>query len=275
MALAGKGTFNRPFWPHLFEVIAIDPPYVGLEEESLRQLKVAAADEDVAGFIFEPQIQGVGGMRSHSLKGLDQLLAFCRTHEILTIADEVMTGFGRTGPHFVSQKLENPASIICLAKGLSGGMLPLAVTVCSQEVYEAFLSDDKVKALLHGHSYYANPLACAVALGSLDLLQTGECAKNRARIENRHQAFCSIWKWHPAFHRCETVGTILAIEYNNQDSYFHPFSARLKEFFLKQGILVRPMGNVLHIMPPYCIEDKDLDLIYQVIAGTLNVLNGD
>ena len=118
-----KGTFNRPFSPYLFEVIEIDPPVEGREETSLLQLQDAAEQHELAGFIFEPQIQGVGGMRTHTLNGLDSLLEFCHKRSILTIADEVMTGFGRTGSHFVCGQLQHPPAIICLAKGLSGGML--------------------------------------------------------------------------------------------------------------------------------------------------------
>lgn len=269
MAVAGKGSFNRPFWPFIFDVISIDPPTVGHEEKSLRQLKEAASSHELAGFIFEPHIQGVGGMKTHSIVGLDALINFCQDREILTIGDEVMTGFGRTGPLFVCQQLQNPPSIICLAKGLTGGMLPLAATVCQQPIFDAFFSLERQKAFLHGHSYFGNPLTCAAALASLDLLATENCQKQRQCIEQQHNAFCSNWQGHPNLQRIETIGTILAVEYRREESYFRPFSGNLKQFFLEQGILVRPMGNVLHLMPPYCIKEEELDAIYQLIAFTL------
>lgn len=269
MAVAGKGEFNRPFWPFLFNVIAIDPPVEGGEEESLRQLEEAAAVHELAGFIFEPQIQGVGGMKTHSLAGLDALIDYCHRRGILTIADEVMTGFGRTGPHFVCGKLKNPPSIVCLAKGLTGGMLPLAATVCQQFVFDAFLSEDKQKAFLHGHSYYGNPLACAAALASLTLLDTAECRDQRLRIERQHQTFCRQWRGHPSLCRLEALGTILAAEYRGEGSYYHPISGKIKQFFFDRGVLARPFGNVLHIMPPYCIEEEELERIYRLIIHTL------
>ena len=269
MALSGKGTFNRPFSPYLFEVIEIDPPVEGREETSLLQLQDAAEQHELAGFIFEPRIQGVGGMRTHTLNGLDSLLEFCHKRSILTIADEVMTGFGRTGSHFVCGQLQHPPAIICLAKGLSGGMLPLAATVCQQLVFDAFLSNEKQKAFLHGHSFYGNPLGCAVALASLDLLETDQCRIQRMQIERKHQAFCNKWRGHPSLKRLETVGTILAVEYSGEDSYYLSFSGKIKQFFLDHGVLVRPMGNVLHIIPPYCIKEEELEKIYQLIAHTL------
>jgi adenosylmethionine-8-amino-7-oxononanoate aminotransferase len=269
MSLAGRGTFNRPFWPYLFEVISIDPPLIGQEEHSLKQLEKAASHEQLAGFIFEPHIQGVGGMKTHSLQGLDDLIAYCQKQGILTIADEIMTGFGRTGPLFVCQQLKHAPDIICLAKGITGGMLPMGATLCTQSIFEAFLSQEKEKALLHGHSYYGNPLACATALASLDLLCGAQCQSQRLNIEHQHQVFCQRWQHHPSLKRLECVGTILIVEYQKERSYFGSFSEKLKKFFLARDILVRPMGNVLHVMPPYCVDNEDLHCIYQAIIYSL------
>lgn len=269
MAVAGKGSFNRPFWSYLFDVIIIDPPEKGKEEISLNQLRQVVMEQPIAAMIFEPYVQGVGGMRTHSLEGLDALIAYCDQNGVLTIADEIMTGFGRTGPYFVSQQLKQPPSIICLAKGITGGMLPLAATICQQRVYDAFFSEEREKAFLHGHSYFGNPLACAVALASLDLLKTEECTHARRMIEKCHKAFCEQWKRHPALVRLETIGTILAVEYRGSTSYFQPISGKLKKFFLDHQILVRPMGNVLHLMPPYCIKEEELQMIYRLIVQTL------
>jgi adenosylmethionine-8-amino-7-oxononanoate aminotransferase len=269
MAAGGKGMFTQPFWPYLFSVEQIEPPLPGRENESMNQLEQLIDDQDVVCFIFEPLIQGVGGMKTHNLEALDRMIALCHEKGVLTIADEVMTGFGRTGPKFVVQKLAHPPSILCLAKGITGGMLPLAATVCQEAVYEAFLSDQKEKAFLHGHSYTANPLACAAALASLELLQLDECQKQRDVIARRHRAFCRQLQGHPRVERCEATGTIFALEYASQHSYFDTFSDRLKAFFLKRNILVRPIGRVLHVMPPYCTKESELDAIYQSIHETL------
>lgn len=269
MSVAGKGTFNKPFWPFLFKVVSIDPPWIGQEDKSLCQLQEATANYDVAGFIFEPHIQGVGGMRTHSLEGLDRLMAECHKQRILTIADEVMTGFGRTGPLFVCQGLKNPPSILCLAKGMTGGMLPLAATICQQHIFDAFFSHEKAKAFLHGHSYFGNPLACATALASLDLLQSSACQIQRRCIEEQHLTFCAKWKGHSSLQRLETIGTILAVEYEGDNSYFKSSNEQLKHFFLENGVLVRPIGNVLHLMPPYCIQENELADVYRLIVQTM------
>jgi adenosylmethionine---8-amino-7-oxononanoate aminotransferase len=271
MAAAGKGTFNQPFWPFLFDIIPIDPPIRGEEERSLKQLSEASRQHDLAGFIFEPAIQGAGGMKIHSLHGLDALIAYCKQYGIITIADEVMTGFGRTGPLFVSSQLKNCPDIICLAKGLTGGLLPLAITACTEKIYQAFLSHEGNKTFLHGHTYAANPLSCAVALGSLDLLQRAECSSQRRAIERSHEQFCKKWNNHPKIRRLEYLGTILILEYQivEDGCYFHPLGERLKQFFLERQILVRPFGPLLHLMPPYCIENGDLMRIYHEIIYTL------
>lgn len=271
MSMASHGVFNEPFWPFLFEVVTIDPPAIGNEERSLAQLQEAIQTQEIAGFIFEPHIQGVGGMKIHSLPGLERLIAYCHQNGVLTIADEVMTGFGRTGPLFVSSQLSHPPDIICLAKGLTGGMMPLAATICSERIYEAFFSDDRKKALLHGHSYHGNALACAVALGSLDLLERKACLEQRLSIESCHRSFCQKWKDHPRLIRIDFIGTLLIIEYQSQGgtSYFHSLSRLLTSHFLKEGIAVRPLGNILYLLPPYCINRDELQHIYKTIEMTL------
>lgn len=271
MAAAGKSSYHRPFWPFLFDVEKIDPPIVGQEERSFQQLATLLEDCEVGCFIFEPLIQGSGGMKIHCLKSLDNLLALCRRRGIVTIADEVMTGFGRTGPLFVSQLLQNKPDIICLSKGITGGFLPLGATLCKQFIFDSFYSDEPQHALLHGHSYTGNPLACAAALASLDLLQSESCINQRRQIAAQHQAFVKKWKDHPSLNRCESLGTILVLEYRTSEpsSYFSTLSPRLSSFFLKNKIILRPLGNMLYVMPPYCILLEELQHIYDHIKMTL------
>jgi adenosylmethionine-8-amino-7-oxononanoate aminotransferase len=188
----------------------------------------------------------------------------------LTIADEVMTGFGRTGTLFACEQLKEECDLICLSKGLTGGFLPLGVTACSQKIFNAFLSDHMQSAFLHGHSYTANPLACASALASLDLLLKNECYRQRKEIEASHRAFCQKWHSHPKLKRCENLGVILVLEYRvDTPSYFHSIRERLYSFFLSKGILLRPFGNVLHVLPPYCISKEEVQAIYDHIIFTL------
>lgn len=264
MSASGKNNFNRPFWSHLFDVEMIDPPLNGLEKQSLKQLKSILRKEQSACFIFEPLILGVGGMKIYPAAGLDSLLQACWEHDVLTIADEVMTGFGRTDTLFACDQLKNKPDMICLSKGLTGGFLPLGVTACREHIYEAFLSNEVSQAFLHGHSYTANPIACSSALASLDLLLDDSCAAQREAIAASHSRFVSTWRWHPRLKRCESIGTILAIEYQTgeADSYFNSIGERLYSYFLQNRILLRPLGNVLYVLPPYCITMDELQLIY-------------
>ena len=270
MAAAGKSHYNQPFWPYLFAVHSILPPIFGKEEESWKQFADAIATGEIATFIFEPLIQGAAGMVPHSAKVLSRMIQRCAQEGILTIADEVMTGFGRTGPLFASHCLEEMPDIICLSKGITGGFLPLGATVVKRPIFDAFLSPDPTRAFLHGHSYTANPLACAAANASLDLLLQPECDAARKKIESAHLDFQRKWKNHTKLVRCDVVGTILAIEYRAENaSYYHPLKERLTNFFKANGVLVRPLGNVLYLLPPYCISGEELQKIYSLIVITL------
>jgi adenosylmethionine-8-amino-7-oxononanoate aminotransferase len=270
MAAAGKTHYNRPFWPYLFSVHSIPPPLLGRESESWGAFETAIGTGEIAAFIFEPLIQGAGGMRPHCGKTLSRMIKVCQAQGIITIADEVMTGFGRTGPLFASSTLDVTPDLICLSKGITGGFIPLGATVAKEFLFQAFLSPDATRAFLHGHSYTANPLACAAANASLDLLLQSECAIARAMIESGHRQFQKKWERHPKLIRCDVRGTILAMEYRTEGtSYYHPLKQRLIEFFQDKGILLRPLGNVLYILPPYCITREELHKIYSAIAITL------
>lgn len=181
-----------------------------------------------------------------------------------------MTGFGRTGTLFACEQISEKPDLICLSKGLTGGFLPLGATVCTEEIYHAFLGDHLHQAFLHGHSYTANPLACSSALASLDLLLEKKCSWQREMITACHRAFCDKWQSHPRLVRCACLGTILALEYKtDSSSYFQPIRDRLYDFFLSRGTLLRPLGNVLYVLPPYCIQPHELELIYAQIIVTL------
>lgn len=264
MSAAGKNPFNRPFWSLLFEVETIDPPLDG--QESLHQLQAVLKKNQTACFIFEPLILGAGGMVIYPAEGLNSLIKCCREHSVLTIADEVMTGFGRTGTLFACDQVSEKPDLICLSKGLTGGFLPLAITACREEIFTAFLTP--YPAFLHGHSYTGNPIACSSALASLDLLLEESCLIQRTAIAESHQRFCQAWQQHPKLKRCESLGTILALEYRSETS----LRDRLYNFFLNKGILIRPLGNVLYILPPYCIQLNELEYIYDQIIFTLEDL---
>lgn len=271
MSAGGKSFCNRPFWPYLFEIDSIPPPVFGKENESWEAFERAISSGKVGAFIFEPLIQGWGGMmRLHSGAVLNQMIQRCQEKGILTIADEVMTGFGRTGPLFACSRLQTTPDLICLSKGITGGFLPLGVTITKEPLFEAFLGPSLSQALLHGHTYTANPLACAAANASLDLLLRPECTEARERIEEEHRLFQQKWKNHPKLLRCDLLGTILALEYKiGESSYYNPLRDRLIEFFQQRGILLRPFGSVLYLLPPYCITKEELQKIYSAIAVNL------
>ena len=268
MSAAGRNGFNQPFWDHLFPVVTLPLPTAGQEKNFLAALKRHLASGECAAFLFEPLILGAGGMKIYSKEPLCEALRLCRNEGTLTIADEVMTGFGRTGPLFACDLLEERPDLLCLSKGITGGFLPMGATLCRDEVYGAFLSSDPKKALLHGHSYSANPLACAAALASLEELLTAECGKNRERIARSHRRFCE--EFHSRFERCESIGTVLVVDYASQHpgSYHDPIKERLTRHFLEAGILLRPLGSTVYVIPPYCITDAELTHIQeQLIKG--------
>ncbi len=252
MSAAGKNRFNRPFWSHLFEVEAIDP--------EVEQLQAVLKGGEVACFIFEPLVLAAGGMILYAKEKLETLMHLCRQFEVLTLADEVMTGFGRLESLFACDGLK--PDLICLSKGLTGGFLPLGATACTEQIYEAFLEEQQ--AFLHGHSYTANPLACSAALASLDLLEKESCQLQRVHIAERHKEACKKWKGHPKLKRCESLGTLLVLEHLEMDR------DALYAFFIERKIVLRPLGSVIYVLPPYCIQDKELDIIYEAIHELLS-----
>ncbi|MBF9252596.1 adenosylmethionine--8-amino-7-oxononanoate transaminase [Pontibacter sp. 172403-2] len=275
MAVSARSAFTAPFWSYLFEVAFIDVPVPGREEESISQLRTLAEAGDIAAFIYEPLVLGTAGMVMYTPEVLDRLLEICQKHDILTIADEVMTGFGRTGRTFASDYMQGQPDIVCLSKGLTGGTMALGATSSSEKVYNAFLHDDKSKTLFHGHSYTANPVACAAGLASLDLLLQSQTQEGINRIATRHATFAASIKELPGVQEVRQQGTILAIEFEDGGtSYFSDLRDTLYSFGLDNGVLLRPLGNIIYIIPPYCITDAQLNLVYQAILGMQQLVTG-
>jgi adenosylmethionine-8-amino-7-oxononanoate aminotransferase len=231
--------------------------------------------EEYAAFIFEPLVQGAGGMVMYAAETLDSLIACAQRHEVMCIADEIMTGFGRTGKFFaIDHGIQKP-DIICLSKGLTGGMMAMGLTLCSDEIFNAFLSADRHKTLFHSHSFTANPLACAAANASMDLMEEEATWSNIAAIEISHEAWKIKMAGHSTIKNVRCVGTIIACELETveKDGYLNPIRGKAYDHFIKKGILLRPLGNTLYILPPYCIKPSELALIYLEIenfAATIN-----
>lgn len=243
-------------------------------EEIKQKINEFIKTESVCAFVFEPLILGAGGsMQMYRAHLLDEILYICKQHHIITIADEVMTGFYRTGKFLAIEYLKaNQPDIVCLSKGITGGVMPLGVTICAQFIYEAYLSDDKTKTFFHGHSYTANPTACAAALASLDLLEKKETWQNIKQISSLHEKFKEKIKLHPGILSVRNLGTIIAIEIKTpqESGYLNNLAEKISSYFIKRGILLRPLGNVLYILPPYCISEADLIYIYASIEDFLN-----
>jgi adenosylmethionine-8-amino-7-oxononanoate aminotransferase len=269
MAVSGRSAFTAAFDSLLFDVEFIDLP--NQENQESIKAKISNLKSDLACFIFEPLVQGAGGMLMYEAELLDALIAHCKKENVLTIADEVMTGFGRTGRLFASDYLTNKADLMCFSKGLTGGTMPLGITTCTQDIYDAFLSDDKLKTLFHGHSFTANPVACAASNASFDLLMQPETQNNINRIVSKHQEFAIEIANNPKLKNIRQQGTIIALEWDIEaTSYFNNIRDTLYNFFLSKNILLRPLGNILYIMPPYCISNDDLDYIYNNIKLALS-----
>ena len=271
MAVGGRGIFSEPFEPFLFEVDFVPTPVLDMEDEALLRLETLLKMGDVAAFIFEPLVQGTAGMVVYSAEVLDKMMALCKQYGVLTIADEVMTGFGRTGTLFATDQCTLKPDLICLSKGITGGFLPMGVTICTDVIYKAFwLRDDakgRMRTFLHGHSYTANPMACAAAVASLDLLEKYETWVNIRRITTRHLAFAAEAKLLNGVAAVRHKGVILAIEYQTpqHSGYFNSLRDTLYAHFMEHGIVLRPLGNIIYILPPYCITDEELELIYTAI----------
>jgi adenosylmethionine-8-amino-7-oxononanoate aminotransferase len=274
MSVGERGAFTAAFAPYLFGVEFIDFPSASKEDKVLHDFETKLKKDDVGVFIYEPLVQGAAGMRMFSPEFLDKLVAIAQQHQVLCIADEVFTGFGRTGRLFASDYLKTQPDIIAVSKGITGGFLPLGVTSCSEKIVDAFRSADAHKTFYHGHSYTANPITCAAANASFELLMTAECQENIQRISDRHLRFVSEIKNHRCVTDVRTRGTILAIELQTTEgtSYFSEIRKTIFPFFLKRNILLRPLGNIVYVLPPYVITHGELQLIYTAIKEFLDQL---
>jgi len=272
MSVSARSLFTKKFDPLLFDVSFIPFPSEG---NCISELKQLLAKNDTAAIILEPLIQGSAGMRMYSVEALEEIISLCKQHDCIVIADEVMTGFGRTGTLFACDQLTNAKpDIVCLSKGLTGGTLPLGVTTCTEDIYDAFLGEDGMTTLYHGHSFTANPIACMAALASLDLSLAEACTADIRRIAKSHATFLQGVKQHEKVLEARQCGTIVALELNtgNETSYLNQQRNFIYRFFLERKILMRPLGNIIYILPPYCITDEELSFIYQQIQALLAVI---
>jgi adenosylmethionine-8-amino-7-oxononanoate aminotransferase len=272
MAVGQRGYFNEPFEHFFFDVDFIEFPNVDNETKLLQKAELLFSSNEFAAIILEPLVQGSAGMRMYSADFLTRLVNLAKQHEVKVILDEVMTAWGRTGTYFAFQHTEIVPDIICLSKGLTGGVLPLGLTVTTNEIYDAFLSDEKAKALLHGHSFTGNPLSCAASCASLDIFEEQSTWENIRRIARANERFAKELT-SLAVEEARCSGTILAIELkvSGESSYFSTIRDEAYAFFLDKGMLLRPCGNVIFINPPYCITDNELCKVHGALLAFISL----
>ena len=234
---------------------------------------LAERGHEIAAVIVEPLLQGAGGMIVHPEEFLTGIRRLATAHDVLLIADEVLTGFGRTGRMFACDRAGVFPDFMCVAKGLTGGFLPLAATLTTERVHDAFTGADRARAFFHGHSYTANPIACAAANANLHIFDTEPVFERIAAIEQVHAARLPEFAAHPGVADVRHIGSVAAIELKVPDAgYLSSLRPRLYEFYLNRGVLLRPLGNVVYILPPYVITPGQLKFVYDIVRDSLALL---
>ncbi|MFD2726511.1 adenosylmethionine--8-amino-7-oxononanoate transaminase [Hyunsoonleella rubra] len=272
MSVSGLSVYNGPFEDFLIDVKRIPTPNGTNHGQILEQLKDFNLNNKIAGFIYEPLVQGAAGMKIHDVGGLSSILDYCKSQNILTIADEVMTGFGKTGRYFASDYMDTKPDIICLSKALTAGLLPMAITSCTQDIYDGFLSDEMAKGFFHCHTYSANPVACEAAIAGIELLTSERMQSNIRRITKAHQNFELRIKNHPKVGASRSLGVIFALDLNVKMQRYGSLRDKLLKFFMDRGVFLRPLGNTIYIQVPYIITTKELEKVYQVIEDALEIV---
>ncbi len=272
MSASGLSVYNGPFEDFFIDVKRIPTPNSENIESVLTLLHSIIETHEVAAFIYEPLVQGANAMHMFEAEYLDQILKICKGCAIITIADEVMTGFGKTGKNFASDHIETKPDIISMSKALTAGFVPMAITSCTQEIYDAFLDDSVGKAFFHAHTYSANPIACAVAIAGIELLHSEEIQENIQRIVKSHKQFNDKIKDHPKVKTTRQKGIIYALDLNIDMDRYGKKRYEIFNHFMKQRIFLRPLGNTIYILAPYVITDKQLKQLYDGIIDLLEIV---
>ncbi len=278
MSVSSRSVFNKPFWPLMFEVISTKTACISHmdPQESLKKALLNLENilqnnqNNIAGIIIEPMLQAAGGMivwPSGFLKNIKKLSVQYNT---LLIADEVMTGFYRTGSYFACEHEDVKPDLMCLSKGLSGGFLPLALTLATDDIYQAFYHDQKSQAFLHGHTFTANPISCAAAVASMELFEKPKIKQNISElvlaIKNNLQIFIN----HPKLKNARSLGGVGIIELNDQNAgYSSSLAESIYEKALAQGLYIRPLGNIIYFMPPLCAQTHEIEWAFSIIKSCL------
>jgi adenosylmethionine-8-amino-7-oxononanoate aminotransferase len=275
MSAGARGVFNAAYEPLLFDVGRVPCPQPHHAQPTFDALEIACRKGDVAAFICEPLVLGAGGMLIYDAETLREMHRICKAHDVLFIADEVMTCFGRTGTVFACEQAGISPDILCLSKGLTGGSVPLAVTLCIPEIYQAHFSTDRSRMFFHSSSYTANPIACAAAAANLEVWRS-EPVLERIIALSQHQAiFLNDLEADPRFINVRRIGTIAAFELAQApQGYLADVALKLRARLLDKGVLLRPLGSTVYIMPPYCTTKDELKIVYSALSEAVDQVLG-
>lgn len=271
MSVGARGVFNKAYQPLLFDVASIPFPYHGDEQATFDALE-AACRQGAAAFIVEPLVLGAGGMLMYTAETLAEMHRICAAYGTLFIADEVMTGWGRTGTLFACDQAKITPDILCLSKGLTGGSIPLAVTMASEPVYQAHYGPNRSTMFFHSSSYTANPLACAAAAANLAIWREEPVIGRIADLSMRQAGHLDDLTGVPGACNLRQLGTITAFDVGEGGGYLSALAPKMLAMFRERGVLLRPLGNTVYVMPPYCITTDQLAHVYNVIGEVLHQL---
>ena len=270
MSVSGLSVYNGPFEDFSLKVIRIPVPNKTNIDSILKELSHLNSIHNIAAFVYEPLVQGAAGMKMHCENGLNAIIKYCNSNQIITIADEVMTGFGKTGKNFASDYMENKPEIICLSKALTAGLLPMGITSCSDKIYNAFYSNDLSKGFFHGHTYSANPLACKAALTGIELLTSKEVQDQIKFISKSHLKFTEALITKAIVKEVRCKGVILALDLNLEINRYGNLRDELYHKFLKLGVYLRPLGATIYILPPFTMSNNELKKVYHAIENVID-----
>lgn len=272
MSAGARGAFTASYEPLLFDVGRVPFPSVGAEQACLDALGSALKAEPVAALIVEPLILGAGGMLVYPAWVLKEMARLCAAHGALLIADEVMTGWGRTGTLFACEQAGITPDILCTAKGLTGGVMPLAATLCVPKIFDAHVSRDRAAMFFHSSSYTANPIACAAAVANLAVWRDEPVRERVSALCEMQAGELARFEGDGRFSGVRQCGTIAALDVNvGAAGYLAEVGPQLSAFFIARGVLLRPLGNTIYVMPPYCITGEELGSVYDAIRDAADI----
>ncbi|MGI9374816.1 MAG: adenosylmethionine--8-amino-7-oxononanoate transaminase [Tsuneonella suprasediminis] len=273
MSVGARGAFNRAYEPLLFDVTSIPFPAAGHEQATFDALE-RVCREGAAAFIVEPLVLGAGGMLFYRADTLAEMHRICQRHGTLFIADEVMTGWGRTGALLACEQADIAPDILCLSKGITGGAIPLAVTMASEPIFAAHYSTDRAQMFFHSSSYTANPIACAAANANLAIWDEEPVIERIAALGERQERYLRRTAAHPLVRNPRRLGTIAAFEVGDAEGYLSDLAPQMLAMFRERNVLLRPLGNTVYVMPPYCITDDELGAVYDAVSEVLDCIAG-